>query len=90
MTVSEIVNNYLALLPKPDGWSDCVVVDGEDATTPYWNLQHGGSVTAWVEGVETSDSGLDEDLDAIRADALRMLAAVAACEWIRSKRARAS
>lgn len=70
-------------LPGPDGWVDAVDSNGEDARTPCWRTSWG---TAWIEGVETPVWELREDLDAIRSDALKMLAAVAACERFRAQR----
>lgn len=77
---------FVAELPEPDGQTDAVNSDGEDVTTPYWKTSWGESVTAWIEGVETPVWELCEDLEAIRSDALKMLAAVAACEKYRSER----
>lgn len=73
-------------LPEPDGQVDAVDSNGEDVRTPYWLTNWGESVTAWIEGVETPAWELREDLDAIRADAAKMLAAIAACERFRTKR----
>lgn len=72
-------------LPEPDGWAGVVGDDGEDTRTPYWRTSWNESVTAWIEGVETPVWSLREDLDEIRADALKMLAAVAACERYRAE-----
>lgn len=69
-------------LPEPDWW---VGEDGE-TRTPCWRLSWGESVTAWIEGVETPVQDLQEDLDKVHADALKMLAAVAACERFRAAR----
>jgi hypothetical protein len=76
----------VAELPEPDGSVNAVGSDGEDTTTPYWKTSWGESVTAWIDGVETPVWELQEDLDVIRSDALKMLAAVAACERYRAER----
>ena len=77
---------FVAELPELDNWIACDGDDGEDARTPTWRTSWGESVTAWIEGIETPVWELTENLDAIRADALKMLAAVAACERFRAER----
>lgn len=72
-------------LPEPDGWVDACTADGVDTRTPYWRTSWGESVTAWIEGVETPVWELQEDLAAIRDDALKMLAAIATCERYRAE-----
>lgn len=72
-------------LPEPDDWVDAVTDDGEDTRTPYWRTSWGESVTAWIEGVEASAWELQEDLNKIRDDASKMLAAVAECERFRAR-----
>jgi hypothetical protein len=73
----------VAELPEPDGWADAVGDNGEDARTPYWETWR-GAYTAWTDGVEDA-AGLNEDLECLRIDALKMLAAVAACERYRAE-----
>jgi hypothetical protein len=73
-------------LPEPDGSADAVNDGGEDVKTPQWTASWGETVTAWIEGVETPVWELKEDLAVIRSDALKMLAAVAACETYRAER----
>ncbi|MGH3477894.1 MAG: hypothetical protein ACRDQD_13760 [Nocardioidaceae bacterium] len=77
---------FVAELPAPIGSVDCVNDNGDDTRTPLWHTSWGESVTAWIEGVETPVGELRENLDAIRSDALIMLAAVAACERYRAGR----
>ena len=77
---------FVAELPKPDGEVDAVDSNGEDTKTPFWKTSWGESVTAWIDGVETPVWELQEDHGVIRADALKMLAAVAACERYRTER----
>lgn len=72
-------------LPEPDSWTECVGKDGKDARTPYWRTSWGESVTAWIEGVEVPIWALSEDLEAIESDALKILAAVAACRRFRDE-----
>lgn len=76
----------VAELPEPDGYGDVVGDNGENAQAPWWYTKH-GTYTAWHEGVE-DDWGLQEDetLDDVRSDALKMLAAVTACEQYRAQR----
>lgn len=76
----------VAELPEPDGHGDVVGDNGENAQAPWWYTKH-GTYTAWHEGVE-DDWGLQEDetLDDVRSDALKMLAAVTACEQYRAER----
>jgi hypothetical protein len=68
----------VAELPEPDGWAA--------TRTPYWETGR-DTYTAWTDGVEDAD-GLNEgtDLEWLRAEALKMLAAVAACERYRAER----
>jgi hypothetical protein len=75
----------VAELPEPDGETGAVVA-GEDARTPYWCTSRGELILAWTEGVEMPAWELQEDLEIIRADALKLLAAVAACEKYRTER----
>lgn len=75
----------VAELPEPDDWANCVGDKGEDAQIPRWSCAYVHSLYAWNEGVEV-DGGLREDLDAVRSDALKMLAAAAACERYRVER----
>lgn len=72
-------------LPKPNGSLDVTGSNGEDAKTPYWTGVNGSRVTAWINGVETEGDGLIEDLAGLRANALKVLAAVAACERLRQE-----
>lgn len=71
-------------LPEPDGWVEVVGDDGQDIRTPYWEASYGRSVTAWGGNVEAAGE-IEEDLDEVRADALKMLAAVAVCERYRAE-----
>lgn len=91
VTDTEVLDNgwselFVAELPAPIGSVDCVNDNGDDTRTPFWRTSWGESVTAWIEGVETPVGELRENLDAIRSDALIMLAAVAACERYRAGR----
>lgn len=77
---------FVAKLPKPDDEISTPDRKGADVNTPTWKLSFGESVTAWIEGVETPVWELrEEDLSNVRSDALKMLAAVAACERYRAE-----
>jgi hypothetical protein len=75
---------FVTKLPEPEGWTECIGIDGEDSQVPYW-LTRRGSVTAWTDGVQ-DDWGLQEgrEIDDARAEALSMLAAIAVHERFRA------
>lgn len=75
---------FVTELPDPDGWTNTVGDDGENSRTPYWTTRR-GTVTAWTDGVD-DDWGLNEEISGLRVDALKMLAAIAACERYRAER----
>ncbi len=61
---------FVAELPEPDGWR---------GDTPFWQSSGGATLSAHP------DTDPDE-MDPVRADALKMLAAVAVCEKYRAER----
>jgi len=75
----------VAELPEPDGWTNEVGDKGQDVVTPYWQPGYGSPITARIDGVETEEIGLEPEVEQLRSDALKMLAAVAACERYRAE-----
>jgi hypothetical protein len=72
----------VAELPEPDG--DAGDQD-ENVTGPYWYLHGFGRVVAHEDGMEDEHRGYLTDLQWVREDALKTLAAVAACERYRAE-----
>jgi hypothetical protein len=68
----------VAELPEPDGHLDDV---------PYWSSGH-NTLPSWVAypNLVEGENGVMGDPDELRSDALKMLAAVAACEQYRASR----
>lgn len=68
---------FVADLPEPDGW-----LAGDNAAFPFWETT--------TNHLEVEDGELDDlnghDADTLRSDALKMLAAVDACEKYQAER----
>ena len=61
-------------LPPPSRWVR-MAGKGEDCSVPQWELSWGETVTVYTDGVEVGEH-FHEDMPALRALALAMLAAI--------------
>ena len=72
-------------LPEPDGWlGDATAFNSEpECDVPFWNVTDGQMHAE--DGNVFIDDVSDAPLDVFKSDALKMLAAVAACEHHRAQ-----
>jgi len=70
---------------EPDGWAPGVADTGEDAGGPYWDVELTGRVMAFPEGVDV-EHVLYGDLGQLRADVIKLLAAVDTARRYRVRR----
>lgn len=69
------------------GWSELMVAElpeSDDPVEPLWTVSRGVELSAYTEGVLIGGV-LFQDIDILRIDALKMLAAINACERYRQE-----